>query len=512
MGERLMRALRGPVGPDRGDVLLSTVALVALAGIFTLVILSLAWGIHMNGKRNQRASIAQEAVDVALAEAMFRLNEDYGVVTDTGEYVSTDGAYNRTLPSENAPENADLTQFNATKQTELHEVNPDGTYGIQAYATWWVDVFDVPMDDGSGGDQNRVRLNNQIGDLYIAAEVATLDREIVYASRSIRVPLYQVQVREARAASQGQGLAYVASPLSLFQYAAFGAEGVEDTRDGSTLQALTPIASSGNITLLDPVTPFSSSDSLLRRWDSSMFLFGTGQCEVLNPSGTTSRCTEGRSFTTGFELVPDVQVIDNITEYCSVEGLEDFVASQQQVPMLLTGDVTYCFRDFIMDTDVRLVATGAGPQVARVFVERSFHVLDGARFVSASGSALGISPDSEPQVAIFTDSADVVLGGSLTQTTTKFYLYAPNADCAPGAIADDPLTGVDESDHPRSLRLYGSVVCRTVDLRDVDVIVNHPPLPQIVEFGSAGFGSDVYPNNLWFINYESIEQVARSDS
>jgi len=78
--------------------------------------------------------------------------------------------------------------------------------------------------------------------------------------------------------------------------------------------------------------------------------------------------------------------------------------------------------------------------------------------------------------------------------------------------ADDPVTtSVDES-LGRSWDMYlGSIVCQIVDLSHTRQFSQRTPFPELVEFGSAGFGSDMYPNNLWYINPESIEFVPRQD-
>jgi hypothetical protein len=99
-----------------------------------------------------------------------------------------------------------------------------------------------------------------------------------------------------------------------------------------------------------------------------------------------------------------------------------------------------------------------------------------------------------------------------TGIRSKFYMYAPNASCAPGTEVDDPSTsGIDESDARGNDQYIGSFVCAEVVLDSTYSLENHAPFAELVEFGAAGFGSDLYPANLWFLNREATEHVARQE-
>lgn len=226
-------------------------------------------------------------------------------------------------------------------------------------------------------------------------------------------------------------------------------------------------------------------------------------------------CPKSRTLNTGFEVEPDKLLVHQMSHYCSAQGTDDYLASDQVNPSLVASDTTYCFRDFTMDKKLRLASLSAsGDKVVRIFVERNLAMTKGAKFVGSSGAALGTNPSTEMQAAFYTLGTNVRLEANPAGSTdlSKFYLYAPNATCSPGEVPDNPATpGIDESDQ-RSRSIYaGAIVCDTVKLDHAFQVVNDPPFSGLVEFGAAGFGSDLYPNNLWFVNKESIEFVPRTE-
>ncbi|HZL80672.1 MAG TPA: hypothetical protein VFC06_01830, partial [Demequina sp.] len=450
---------------DDGEVLLSAIVVMVVVGMFIMFMTTQAWGISVNAKHTQREALAQEAVDIALSQAIYTLNENYGVVSDNGSYDTANGAYSRTLPAASSPASADLDSFNATKWTSFNGSPAGATkYGIQAQARWWIDTFDVSYDKPNTVDQNRVRFGGVIGNLTVEARVVTPDETVVYGYRAITVPLYQFQARAVQSSSDGVGLAYVLSPLSMFQHGVFGTQSVQDLGEDGFVKAWSPIASSGDITLDDPVDSTNLNDDQQRRYDADLMLFGQGRClEYDTTSGSVvGECSSVKTLNTGFEVVPDTNLVSQMQEFCSTQGSEDFIASQQAFPSLTANDTTYCFRDFVMDANVNLPTNGAsGRNVARIFVERNVIVKDGHHFLDENGTDSFDAPATDPQVAIYTLSTAVTLeGNSSGSSHSNLYLYAPNATCSPGMRADDPVTtSVDES-LGRSWDMYlGSIVC-----------------------------------------------------
>ncbi len=512
MFEMVKRRLNGQPD-DRGEVLVTVVIIMIIVMMFSGWMMSMAWLLQRQSLESQRESLAQEAVDAALSQAMFTLNEDYGVVDPTA---TSDDAYERTIPSEASPSSADMSQFNATKELSLHEVS-GGEYGVQAQARWWIDEFDTTYDDlGSATNVDTTRYGNIVGDLYVESRIVSASGEVVFATRAVRMSLYQIQAR-AVTASSGGGLRYVVSPLALFQYGAFGTDGVLDISDGTTaVESSSQIASSGSIVLSNPEGVFGdlSNQGVL---EADMILYGNGQCLEWDAStgAVAGDCGNARTLNTGFEVEPDVSLIQQFEEFCSSSGTDDFIASEQENPMLAAGAATYCFRDFIMDEDVRLVPGSTSGQAVRIFVERTLDIQNGSVFTTASGGSLvDAAGGSSLQAAIFTTSTDVTLQGeSGVGSDSKFYLYAPNASCDVGAMDDDPsTTGIDESALRSDTTYYGSFVCADVTLSHASYVANETPLSELVSLGDASAGGVLYPNNLWFINRESTEFAARNDT
>lgn len=503
----------------RGDAVFVALVVMMLAAFFSLAMVTLSWQTSIAAKRHERDTVAQEAVDIALSQALYDLNQNYGVATVDG-YLSSKGAYNRTLPTATSPQTSDLTQFNATRQTSLHRV-VNGAYGVQAEARWWVDVYPVSLNWFSSAAANKpARAANKVGDLYVEARLVSSDGAVVSGYRAIRVPLYQIQARAVRASTDGKGLSYVVSPLSMFQFGAFGTQGVRDVLPDGNVKLFTPVGSSGDVVLDDPgasVTPATSSSMQTKqRFESAMTLFGKGKCRDYDTAaGTSADCVGTSAQHQGFEIQPDTVLLDQMLTFCGTQGLDDFVASEQRTPSLVASDTTYCFRNFTMDRDVRLVP-GSSERAVRIFVQGTVTIADGALFVDQSGASLSTQAATGPQAVIYTPSTAVSVGGVITASANRafqsLYLYAPYATCSPGRMTDNPATaGVDESTLRSSMDFVGSIVCRNVVLDYADSIINVPPSPEIVEFGEAGFGSDLYPSNLWFLDEGSMEFVPRQE-
>lgn len=501
----------------RGNVEILTVVAIVITGMLAALLSAIAFSTSSRARDIQRDALAQEALDVAIAQAIFTLNEDYGVVSDTGTYLSDEGAYDRSLPQEGSPESSDMTQFNATKETAFSQVDGQGRHGVQAQARWWVDAFDVEYGYHDAIDQDRVRAAAQVGDLHVEARIVSASGDTVYAYRAVQIPLYQAQARAAQASVDGRGLSYVASPLTLFQFAAFGERGVQDGLDDGHVVIASPIAASGDIVMIDPdaSTLFEDDPDAARRYDANVALFGSGTCLQYDPSDSSyTDCQETRSVNMGFELTADTALLEQVSQYCGSEGLDDFVASQQEQPSLVAADTTYCFRNFIMDEDVRLLREDPDARTVRIFVADQVHITDGARFTDAAGASISGAPDTAPQAAIFTTSTDVLIEASASdgEVSSVLFVYAPEATCEPGRMRDDPSTGgIDESAIRGQVTYVGSLVCDTVVLDYAAGVMNVSPDPGVIEFGAAGFGSDVYPANLWYLNRESTEFVARTE-
>lgn len=505
-----MSDLRSRRLDERGDAVVMTVALLFLVSLFVVVIFAVTLSVLSSTRTYERSNVAQEAVDIAIAQALWTLNEDYGYV-NPDEYVQGVDAYSRALPSEDSPANADLQQFNATRRSDLH--GEGEVYGVQAKAKWWVEVFDASYDVKETIDPLALRHANRVGTLFVAAEVTDLDGETVFATRSIQIPLYQTHVNAVRAATGGEGLAYVTSPLSMMQYAAFGIESVRSDVKGDPVSLGSPVASGREVIIRDPDLAIAEADA--RRYEAFMMTFGPGaQCyELSGTSDTQVPCSASRTMSTGFEMVPDIQFIRDVSDYCAQQGMEDYIASQQASKQLLAGDITYCFGDFIMDADVRVMPSGTlGNQVARVFVADQIRIENGARFLTASGEEIHLHRDA-PQVALFTESEDVTIEGSAVPGATKFYLYAPHATCEPGRVDDDPATPHDEAAAAmRTQAYYGSMVCKHVWLNWAGSVHSQTPFPELTEFGSSGFGSDLYPATLWFTDSSSTKRLSWSET
>lgn len=481
---------------DRGDVLLMSIGVLAVSTIFVSFIIMMAYSILAFSKDSQNNTLAQEAADVAVAEAMFVLNEEFGVVSSDDDYDQT--LLLRSLPDATDPASADLTNWNATQQRNQHNVGPNGEYGIQAESTWYVDVFDTHFGAPSSvPDPNRIRQSGQIGNLVVASTVFIPQGEndpFVLATRSIEVPLFQYQARAVQRSSDGVGLSYVVSPATMFQFGAVGVASLSDDGDSGSVRLLSPIASNGNISLVDPEASFVTSADRQRRYDSNVFLFGSALCIDGNAAGVT-RCDNDATLSLSFEVNADTQLMDEVEEFCGSTERDDFIASEQSVANLLANDTTYCFRDFIMDADVNLISTDSNNlgRTARIFVDRELRVTDGSEFNYTGAAA------TAPQAAFYTRSSNVTFEGSTTSTSLWAYVYAPDATCELGEMSNP--------DARSETRYVGSWVCDTVVLDQAYSISHRPPYPGLIEFGEFGFGSDVYLNNLWFVNYEATRAV-----